>query len=86
MLAASYLLTLDRQLKFSGPELPDSLRTERFHYDYENLKLQLQYTQNPDTVKRSIYEAISNLDSVYFLKQPQNEESHSKGVPLYEPY
>jgi hypothetical protein len=38
MLAASYLLTLERQLKFSGPELPDSLRTERFHYDYETLK------------------------------------------------
>ncbi len=88
MLAASYLLLLERQLKFSGPELPDSLRTERFHYDYETLKNALQFNQNADTLKRSVYEAISNLDNIYFLKhQPQNnEDSHSRGVPLYEPY
>jgi catechol-2,3-dioxygenase len=29
---------------------------------------------------------MNNLDNIYFLKQPQNEESHSKGVALFEPY
>ncbi len=45
MLALSYLQTLEKQFKYSGGvEITESLRAERFHYDYESLKLQLQFS------------------------------------------
>ena len=68
MLAYSYLQTLERQLKYSGADLPESLRAEKFHLDYESLKLQLQFNNNPESLRRSIAESISNLENNYFDK------------------
>ena len=65
LLAINYLSQLDRQLKFSGPDLPNSLKYEKFRYDYEILKVQLQFNHNTESMRRFMTDCVANLENNY---------------------
>ena len=63
--ALQYLTLLNNQNKYSGDS--EGTKYERFKFDYEYIKLHLEYNNNREALSRFIGEYQAHVEKIYVL-------------------